>query len=425
MSTRRVFYGWVVVATAALGLFLGAFPIAVFAFGVFFGQFAREFHASRGAISLAFTTLAIVSALSGVIIGRLCDRFGARKVILCGLALLGMVLLSAEILGTQLWQLYVFYAAIGVVAPATTSIPYSLVVSHWFNRRRGLGLGLMMVGLGAGAIVIPPVAQRLTDSFGWRATFAIFGLVVLLLPIASVLAFLKETPAEVGLLPDGESQTAITQCLLRAPDGMTWRETWHSRMFWLMVTAFVLVAASVHACIIHMPELFADRGASARTAAMASSVLGVAVLLGRIGCGYFLDRVFGPSVALFIFLQAAAGIAFLSIGRAGPVALIGAFLVGLGFGAEVDIIAYLMSRYFGLRSFGAAFGFAFGAFVLAGGLGPLLMGIGFDRTGSYRMPLTGFFLLTLVAAAMMGRLGPYLYGTANPECERVRQGAEA
>ena len=107
---------------------------------------------------------------------------------------------------------------------------------------------------------------------------------------------------------------------------------------------------------------------------------------------------------------AALGIALLWSGSAGVAALAGAFLVGLGMGAEVDIIAFLMSRYFGLRSLGTTVGVAFAAFVIAGGLGPLAMGLAFDRTGSYRAPLAGFFVATLAAFVLMTRLGPYRFG---------------
>src|SRR6185437_2300192 len=105
----------------------------------------------------------------------------------------------------------------------------------------------------------------------------------------------------------------------------------------------------------------------------------------------------GPTVTLFICGGVALGIAFLLIGTTGPFALTGAFLVGLGMGAEVDIIAFLMGRYFGLRSLGSTLGFAFGAFVIAGGLGPLAMGLAFDRTGSYHLPLAGSLAATLIS----------------------------
>jgi MFS family permease len=230
-----------------------------------------------------------------------------------------------------------------------------------------------------------------------------------------VALFLREAPAAMGLLPDGGIRTANLAAAGDRADGLTWEESRGSAAFWLMVTAFVLLAASVHACAVHLPQLFADRGASAQTAAMASSIAGVALLAGRIGCGYFLDRYFGPYVAIGVCGLSALGIALLWIGAAGVPALAAAFLVGLGLGSEVDVIAFLMSRYFGLRSLGKTHGFAFAAFVLAGGVGPLAMGFAFDRSGSYRVPLAGFFAATLVATMLLARLGPYRFGVRGVE----------
>ena len=417
MSARpNVFYGWIVVATSALGLFLGAFPIVAFSFGVFFQSFVREFHASRATVSLAFTVHNLVSGISAVVIGRLADRIGSRLVVLPGLGIVAVLLFSAKAIGSSVWELYLFYIAVGVVGSATTTVPYALVVSRWFDRRRGLALGGMMVGLGAGAVVMPVVAQRLIASFGWRNAFAIVGGAMLTIPLPIVGAFLKDTPAQIGLLPDGASPGGTPLSHRDGElDGVNWHEARQSGTFWLLIAVFVLLAASVHACVIHLPQLFADRGATAAYAATASSVVGLALLVGRIGCGYFLDRYFGGRVALAICLGAALGIALLWTGGAGEVALAGAFLVGLGMGAEVDIIAFLMSRYFGLRSLGATVGFAFAAFVIAGGLGPLVMGLAFDRTGSYRLPLAALGTAAIVAAALVTQLGPYRFGPSVPD----------
>lgn len=414
---RRFFYGWIVVATSAVGLLLGAFPIVAFSFGVFFGPFTREFHAGRLAISLAFTIHNVTSGLCTIVVGRLADRHGARKVVLPGLALVGLILVSAQAMGTRLWELYAFYLTLGVVAPATTTVPYALVVSRWFDRRRGLAIGSMMLGLGLGAVVMPMLAQRLIASFGWRTAFALVGGAILLIPIPIVALFLRDTPGEMGLRPDGGMASAA-QAAGGAPDGLTWHESRRSGAFWLMVSAFVLLAASVHACVVHLPQLFADSGVPAGTAAMATSLAGLALLVGRIACGYFLDRFFGPYVALAVCSLSALGIALLWSGATGGLALVAASLLGLGMGSEVDIITFLMSRYFGLRSLGRTIGFAFGAFVLAGGIGPLVMGLSFDRTGSYGLSLAGFFAATLVAGALVARLGPYRYGVEREDQAR-------
>jgi MFS family permease len=236
-----------------------------------------------------------------------------------------------------------------------------------------------------------------------------------MVPIPVVARFLRDAPAQMGMFPDGAPPASIPSEPIRRDDGVTWVEARRSGTFWLLLAVVILLAASVHACVIHLPELFGDRGATPEAAALASSVAGIALLTGRIGCGYFLDRCFGGYIAVAICGAAALGIALLWTGGGPGVALAGAFLVGLGMGAEVDIIAFLMSRYFGLRSLGATMGFAFGAFVIAGGLGPLVMGFGFDRTGSYRMPLAGFCVAALVAGVLATALGPYRFGVPDSD----------
>jgi MFS family permease len=396
----RFFYGWVVVATSALGLLFGAFPIVVSSFAIFFGSYVHEFHASRAAIALALTIHNFIAAFLAGWIGRLTDRFGTRNVILPGLGVLGLVLLSAEAIGSKLWQLYVFYAILGAVSNSTTSVPYGVVVSRWFNRRRGLALGLTQAGLGVGAIAVPPLVRLLIAHYGWRPAFAIIGGAILIVPMPVISLFLKEAP-----LAASEKPTEVEG----QGEGLTWGEIRRTQTFWLMIAAFVLAGGSVQACVVHIAELLTSRGAATASATLAVSVVGLALLAGRAGTGFFLDRYFGPRVAMLLFALAALGIAVLYAGAIGATAFLGVFLVALAFGAELDIIAYLMSRYFGLHSLGTAFGFAFGAFVLAGGLGPLILGFAVDRIGSYRPPLFGFFVATLLAAALVGRLGPYRF----------------
>jgi len=163
-----------------------------------------------------------------------------------------------------------------------------------------------------------------------------------------------------------------------------------------------------------MPALLMDRGLTPQRSTVATSVIGLSLLAGRLGSGYLLDRIFAPRVAMFFFGASALGMAILWFGGTGNIALAAAFLLALGMGAESDIIAYLVSRYFGLRAFGTAFGHCFGAFMLAGALGTLLMGAGYDWTHSYTAPLAWFFAATLVALALLARLGPYRY-TADRE----------
>lgn len=413
-NTRpKVFYGWWVALTAALGLFLNTATIIVFSFGFFAKAMGQEFHVGRAKISLAFTIHNLTSALCIPLAGRLVDRYGPRRVLLPFTALLGLILVYSRFLSPAIWQLYVFYFALGVVSGGAGAMPYTDVVSHWFDRRRGLALSVMMLGMGLGAIAIPSVAQRLVATFGWRLAYTVFGLSILLIPMPVVAAFLKERPEPMGLLPDGAADGAgeanISTQAATNDIGLTVHDAIRTSEFWTMVCVLFLVTASVHACFIHLPAILTDRGSSARLAAFASSLFGVGLFLGRVGCGYLLDQFFAPRVAAMLFAAVAIGIAFLGFGHAVWAACIAAGLVGLGIGAEVDIIAYLTSRYFGLRSYGAIFGWIWAVFGVAGGLGAYLMGLGFDKTGSYVVPLIGFFCAAVVATLLIATLGPYRY----------------
>ena len=406
-SRHRLFYGWFVAAAAAIGMLLGAAPIVAFSFGVFVKPLSQEFHAGRTAVSLGMTILNFSSGIVSTLVGFLCDRMGARRVALAGMMLLALCLACARFVGASLWELYVFYAVVGAVTPATTSVPYSMIVSRWFDRQRGLALGLMMLGLGVGAIMTPPLFHQLIARLGWRSAYVFAGAVVLLVPTWIVKLVVKEWPHDLGLRPDGSPESHTGG--VRKNEGDTWTEIYRKRTYWALVGSGALFAASVAGCTTHIPAMFSDWGVDGKTAALAGSVVGFGVLVGRIGCGYFLDRYFGPRVATLVAVLAACGIGLLWMGNR-DLGIAGALLLGLGFGCEADIMAYLMTRYFGLRSFGMAFGVGFGLFVMAAGVGPAIMGMGFDHARSYHAPLAAFFVATLMAAFMIYRLGPFRYG---------------
>lgn len=411
--------GWWVVLTSAFALFLGPVPIMVFSFGVFMTPFSREFHSGRAAVSLAFTLHNLIFAAGLPTAGKLVDRFGARKVILPATVLAGLTQMSAMFCSGRIWQLYLFYIAMGAFECGAAALPYCSVVSRWFDRHRGLALGLMMFGMGSGGFVMPPLAQNLIARFGWRLTFGLVGAAILFFTVPVVAIFLRERPKpQVHVAAD--HPPAVTTAGVTYADGLSWHDAWHAPAFWLLLCAFMLVSASVHACFTHMAPILADRGSSAQAAAFASSLFGAGLMVGRTGTGYLLDRFFAPRVAAVIFGAAAFGIALLGVNRSPQLAFAGAVFVGIGLGAEGDVMAYLAGRYFGLRSFGEIYGFIYGGFVAAGGLGAWLMGAAFDTNASYAMPLASFCIAASLGTALMMALGPYRYGIA-PQLKNAGQ----
>jgi MFS family permease len=412
MTRKRpqFFYGWLIVFLTAIGLFLGA-PLLVFSFSVFFKSLATDFHANRTAVSFAFSLINIVGALWLPATGMLIDRFGAKRVIVSTSLFYGLALISALWVGSSLWQLYLLCAVLGITfTSGAAPVPYGVVISHWFNRHRGLALGFSMMGIGAGSVVVPVVAQRLIVSFGWRGAYAIFGAAVLLLPLPLVAAFLVNNPGQRNLRPDGDESPPDASLLPLEKQGLSWHAIWHDPIYWSMLCIFSLTGASIHAALLHLSAIFSDRGVSPQRVAIATSLVGAALIVGRLGSGYLLDRFFAPKVAILFYGATTLGIGILCAGTAGNLALVGAFLAGLGMGAEVEVMGYMITRYFGLLAFGSAYAYAFGAFMISGAAGVLLMGIGYDRFHSYTVPLAAFCTVMLLALILLTRLGPYRYG---------------
>lgn len=379
----RLFYGWIIVFVSAAGLFLGA-PLLVFSFSVFFKPLAESFHAGRAAVSLAFSLFNFIGALSLPLTGVLIDRFGAKRVILISTLLFGAILCSALWVGAGLWQLYLLFCVLGItMSSGPAPVPYAALISHWFNRRRGLALALCMMGIGVGSIVVPILSQRLISAYSWRIAFAIFGAAVLLLPSPAIAAFLKDDPAQLGLHPDGDTLSTAARSRGQNISGLSWHDIWHSPTYWLLVCIFVLVGLAMHGAVLHLAAILTDRGITAQRAALAMSLVGAAVLIGRLASGYLMDFIFAPRVAMLFFGASTLGIAIFCTSVSGALTLPASFLIGLGTGAEVETLGYMITRYFGLRCFGTAYGIAFGAFMTAGSAGVLLMGAGYDHFHSY------------------------------------------
>lgn len=408
MAGRKgaLFFGWWIVTVAAVGVGLGYAPIAYATFGLFLKSLTQEFGWSRTEISLASSISLGVLSFSQPIVGRLIDRFGARRVIVPGTLLFAVTLMSFYLLTPSLVHFYALYVVLGVVGAATTPVPYSGVVSQWFDRRRGLALGLAMLGFGIGTIVLPVLANGMIDRLGWRSAYVVLGAIMAVISVPIVALFLKERPDLVGLAPDGEP---VAEAAARgiAREGMERSGALRSGTFWLMSTGVFLVSAGVLGSLIHLVPMLTDRGLSSGEAAAAASLMGVAVLVGRTGAGILMDRFFAPYVAAALFFATGVGLLVLWSGLSGGIVYAGVFLVGIGWGAEVDVMAFMVSRYFGLRAFNEVYGYAFSAYMLGGVVGPLLMGMFFDALGNYEIPLGIFMLATLLAAGLMLFLGPY------------------
>jgi MFS family permease len=388
-----MYRGWRIALASSACVFVSFASLLVYTFGVFLKPLTAEFGWSRQAVSAAFGLAALSVAACSPFIGMLLDRFPARRIILPCITVFGCAFASLSLLTPHLWHLYAVFIALGVVGNGTAHLAYSRAISTWFEERRGSAFALLMSGGAVGAMVLPVVAQSLINRFGWRMTFLLLGGLVLLvgLPIGSQI---RERPAT------GPSRT-------RREAGASVGEGLRSWMFWIIIVVLFAISLAQNGSITHLAALLTDRGVPAATAAMAVSALGAATLLGRLFTGWLLDRYFAPRVSFCLLAAAAAGTLLLSSATSASVGFLGAALIGVGMGGEADVTPYLLTRYFGLRSFSTLYAFTWTAYAIAGAIGPVIMGKAFDATGSYEVLLSRLGLLTAAAGLLMLSLPRY------------------
>jgi MFS family permease len=396
---------WIVFATVC-GLIVGGGAINVFAFAVFLKPITTEFGVGRGMFSSALTLHATLAALSCPVMGWLVDRWGARRVMIPGLVVYALATASYALIQASPFAVtYLLFAITGIVGGVGTPIPYAAVLTQWFDRQRGLALGIGIAGVGLGVALVPQLAAFLIAAFGWRTAYLGLAVAILVVAFVPVAIFLREPPA-AARAPDG-TVTAVLP-------GVATGEAFRSWVFWALAIAFFLDVIAINGTLTHIVALLTDRGVALQAATAALSGTGIALILGRILSGWCLDRLWGPYVAVAFFILPMIGIALLATGAVGLAPLVGAVALGLGIGAEVDLMAFFASRYFGIRNYAKIYGTMFGIFAFGVGIGPALSGASFDVFGSYTPVFIVYEIMLVISCAIFLRLGPYPYPAQDP-----------
>jgi MFS family permease len=389
------YYGWRVVLAACLGVMAGFGSLFVYTFTVFVKPLGAAFGWNRESVSLGFAIAAMTVGLSSPLIGRLIDRFGPRRIILPCMTVFGCGIASLALLGTGLWQFYLTCFVIGVVGNGAAHLAYARSISTWFRRRLGMALAFVMVGAGLGAMILPVIAQSVVTRFGWRAAYVSLGALALLLGLPLSWHYIVDRgPKEKQFAPVVHS-------------GLTWQQGTRSFAFWIIVAVLFVSSISMNGAITHMSALLTDRGIMPGEAALCAAMLGGLSVLGRIGTGWLLDRVFGALVALVVNLVTAAGVVLLARAHSFGAGALASALLGIGAGGEAAITPYLLTRYFGLRAFSTLYGFTWTFYAAAGAIGPVILGRAFDSTGSYSSLLIVLAIALSVAAGMYLLLPKY------------------
>ncbi len=346
------YYGWVIVVVALVstGFWMGIRA----SFSVFFVALLDEFQWNRGAVAGVQSIALLIYTLFAPIVGGLIDRFGPRKVIIPGIIILfsGQLMCS---LVQDMYQLYLFYSVVtGIGITSIAIVSYSTVLAHWFEKKRGLASGIAVSGMGFGTFFLVPLSQQLILSFGWRATFAATGvlLLIVLLPLNGF--FLRHKPQQMGLNPDGRKDANADHPHHPRTDypeqphiDWTFSKAIKTGAFWYLLAFVFFSFAAIFLIFVHNLKFMVDHGIDKMTAA-------------------------------FVFF-------------------------GMGWGVMAPMFMAVSADLFTGKGFGLIYGTVEGAVGLAGALGAWVGGFIFDQTGSYQIAfiLAIFFLMLSMAAVWL------------------------
>lgn len=391
--------GWRVVAAAAMGIGTGLSPIPFYTVGVFVAPLMAAFGWAVDQIMVCLMIQTFGSTVMAPIIGILADRYGVRRVTLVSVVLFGLSLALFALGNGSLTIFYLNWLLLATVGAGTLPITWTRPVNNWFNKHRGLALGLSLLGTGLFGTMAKLYANFLIGEVGWRLAYVGLGMLPLLLAFPLALAWFRDRE---------EVTAADTATKPSTLEGLSFAQALRTRHFWVLALAFLPIAFAVGGPIPNLERILGSKGMGSAEAVTIASLLGPAVIVGRLTGGWLIDRFWAPGVA-FVLLSVPALACWAMTGGAinSHIAMLAVAMIGFAAGVEYDIMAFLVSRYFGMRAYGGIYGAIYAFFAVGAGFGPYIFGRIYVLSGSYDKGLmlggAGF----LLGATLLLALGRY------------------
>jgi len=382
---------WLLVLVCAVGIGVGVSALPFYTQGLFIEAWIADFGWTRAQASLGIlgSTLALAAVLP--FIGSIVDRYGLVTPVM--ISLLGLsvayVLLGLFVQSIATFVMLAMLQAI--LGSASSPLAYTRAINTVFDKQRGLALGVALSGAGLAATFGPTLISNAIDAFGWRGAYyamALFTLVVGAV-IVIVLSRLKGASASTNIDTEAASED--------------FKIAKASRTYWTIMAAIFCLSLGLGGLMIHFVPILLDVGFTTDAAVKIAGVIGIAVILGRLLVGFAVDRIFAPRVAIAILFACICGVLALAL-LGSAVAVPAAFVIGFSVGAEVDLIGYLVARYFGIHAYGQIYGRQYSTFLIATGLSPVILGAVRDATGTYTASLFTAAAFMIVSAALFAKL---------------------
>jgi MFS family permease len=398
MKSPRPTAAWFVVAAGFLCMMVAA-GIGWYVFPVYLTAIQRDLGWSRADLSLAVSVWALAGGVFSPMVGTLVDRYGPRPLIIGGtLCQVVVTFLIAHM--TALWQVYALFVLASLANSANTYLPVAAMIARWFKERTGGAMAVAMLGMAAGGLVMPIVANVLLERFGWRGAYTIFAYVLLSL-LVPVLLWVRNPDAA----PDVESVPPTVAGDALAPQGaLRVVEALRTRSFWTLSGGDLLIGLVTTSVIVHMVAFTTDVGVSQ---AAASAAYGTSLAVN--GIGIILFGIAADRLPLRIMMGACYGtsaIAMLFVFRLPGLGFLYGFAVlfGICAGGRAAMWPLALGECFGTVHLGSILGWLGIPFLLGSTLGPYLAGYIRDTTGEYRLFFLLCIALSVTAAALVSTM---------------------
>ena len=382
---------WLLVLVCAAGIGVGVSALPFYTQGLFIEAWIADFGWTRAQASLGIlgSTLALAAVLP--FIGSIVDRYGLVTPVM--ISLLGLsaayVLLGLFVQSIATFVILAMLQAI--LGSASSPLAYTRAINTVFNKQRGLALGVALSGAGVAATFGPTLISNAIDAFGWRGAYFAMALFTLVVGAVIVIVLSRLNGAKT---PENIDTEAASKDFKIAKA---------SRTYWTIMAAIFCLSLGLGGLMIHFVPILLDLGLPTSAAVKIAGVIGIAVVLGRLLVGFAVDRIFAPWVAIAILFTCICGVLALAL-LGSTVAVPAAFVIGFSVGAEVDLIGYLVARYFGIHAYGQIYGRQYSAFLIATGLSPVILGAVRDATGTYTASLFIAAAFMIVSAALFAKL---------------------
>lgn len=390
------FRGWWIVGTSFLALYLNGSATS-YLFSIMIVPMEQDLGWSRTTLLGALTVTTLVTAGSGMLLGPIFDRHGARVGMTVGAALSGAFMLTLTQVSSP-WQYYIILGiGMGATRSALENVGPRTAIANWFVRRRAAAFAWMTGGRAVFGITAVIPFAILIENTSWRSGWLVIGVleIAILAPLAWFVV--RRRPEDEGLLPDGDTPRPEATPVFETE--WTRGQAMRTHTFWLLVAGFVFAGFPAAGVIANMLPYLSDEGLSLSTGAFALTLFGFGALLGRPIWGFIASR-YGVHAGLTTYAIAyAATIAAFVLASTTPTLFITAFLIGIPTGGAAQLQAQAWPDFFGRRSVGTITGVSILMTTPAMALGPLTAAIAFDLLGSYNVVLSVYSAGVFVSAA--------------------------